>query len=179
MNNSDNLSIFSSLGGFNATTANNTENYTGIGLAKQLQQSAGIRTGISAFAKLASTFSDYSSLRFNAMQKNIQARQVGILALEQSNALREKVLSNLSNALTNTSRRGITSDSSSVVLSMENTLAKSGEDITKIQSNADKEKRVLQAEQKMINRSAKSKLFTGLLSGVQGLTSSYGTLSGK
>lgn len=172
----NNLDMLSSIG-MGSYTGNITPGKS-LGLAETLQKSAGIQSGISAFANMAGSFADYSSLRFNAVQKGIQARQVGIVALEQSNALREKVLSDLSNALTNTSRRGITSDSGSVVMSMEDTLKKSGEDITKIQQNAENQKRVLSAEQKMINRSAKTALMTGFLSGAQGAISSYSAFKG-
>ena len=66
-----------------------------LGIARNYERYAGMQMGLSAVSTLAASITDFSALNFQAMQLELQGKQQGIIAGEQSEMLRKKIMGDI------------------------------------------------------------------------------------
>lgn len=148
-----------------------------MGIASQYQKYAGAFSGMAAMGELFGTITDYSVLRFEAMQRQLQGRQAGLIAGQQANLLREKVMADIQNSFATYAARGITPEGTPMARA-EVSLKEAGEDIKTLTETARIEQEAKEFEASQLRRQAGLQLFGGMLQAISGGVRTYGMLKG-
>lgn len=120
-----------------------------------------LNTGISSYTSYQASVIESGFMKLKATQHELQANQERLKGVQQSNILREQLLSNLSSATAMFSSSGVSVGSRSARALAARNVSVSRKDIGQVQSNA--ELRALGAESNAISArsSAKSAKITG------------------
>lgn len=148
-----------------------------MGIASKYQQYAGVMSGASAMSQLFGDIADYSVLRFEASQAQLQGRQAGLIAGEQSNLLMKKIMGDVQNSFATYAARGITSEGTPMSIA-ETSLKGAGEDIKTLTESARIQEEAREFEAKQLRSQANLRLFGGILQTISGGARTYGMFKG-
>lgn len=130
----------------------------------------------SGFGTIAGGLINYDVLSAQAALNGTSAAEVGLQAAQQANQLRQNFLDSLGNLQYSAARRGISSESGSIVSNIERSSEALGKDISSLQTSAELRASAIKAQQEvqiaMAEAQRNTSLFGGLLSigfGVAGL----------
>jgi len=149
-----------------------------MGIAKRYQQYAGFASGAATMGELFGTIADYSVLRFEGIQRQLQGRQAGLIAGQQANLLREKVMSDIQNSFATYAARGITPEGTPMARA-EVSLKEAGEDIKTLTETARTQQEAAEFEASQLRKQAGLQLFGGILQALSGGVRTYGMLKGE
>ena len=139
------------------------EEYSGLlELASDKYKYSAYMHGASAFAQLASGYTNYSALNTDAYSLRVQANNIELQAQEKANMLREQFLQSLGAYQLNAVQRGVSLSSGSVRDNMESSAMGLGNDISKIKKNAMFEANALRAKASINKGLAKSAMWSVL-----------------
>lgn len=147
-----------------------------IELAQEKYDTAGAYQNASYSSGMASLFMqgmgavlDYSALKQDLKNYNIQASNVQLQAMQRANQLRQSYLEAAGNYVYNAARRGIRADSGSVRSNLEASAQNLGKDIVSMQESANMQARTLQAQRKIKKYQARAGMTMKMLDlGFQG-----------
>lgn len=148
-----------------------------MGIAEKYQKYAGAFSGVAAMGELFGTIADYSVLRFEAMQRQLQGRQSVLIAGQQTNLLMEKLMSNIQNSFATYAARGLTTEGTPMARA-EVSLKEAGEDIKTLTETARIQQEAAEFEASQLRRRAGLQLFGGILQAISGGARTYGMLKG-
>jgi hypothetical protein len=148
-----------------------------MGIAENYQKYAALSSGAAAMGELFGGMADYSVLRFRAGQRELQGRQAGLIAGQQSNLIMQKVMGDIQNSFATYAARGVTAEGTPMARA-EVSLKEAGEDIKTLTETAKIQKEAAEFEASQLRRQANLQLFGGILQAVSGGARTYGMLKG-
>lgn len=148
-----------------------------MGIASQYQKYAGAFSGMAAMGELFGGLADYSVLRFEAQQRQLQGRQAGLIAGQQSNLIMQKVMGDIQNSFATYAARGITAEGTPMTRA-EVSLREAGEDIKTLKETARIQQEAAEFEASQLRRQAGLQLFGTILQSITGGVRTYGMLKG-
>lgn len=150
----------------------------------QLLQLAGQQYMFSAGSNLASSFAqiagsalNYSALKTDAYQLEVQAGDVELQAKQRANALREQFISAVGSYQWGAARRGISVQSGSVRSDVEQSAINLGKDIQMSAENASMQAQALRTQAKIMKDRAKAQQFNTIMSGITSAASAVGSFA--
>lgn len=148
-----------------------------MGIARKYEKYAGFASGAATMADLFGGIADYSVLRFEAMQRQLQGRQAGLIAGQQANLLREKVMGDIQNSFATYAARGVTAEGTPMARA-EVSLKEAGEDIKTLTETARIQQEAAEFEANQLRKQAGLQLFGGILRAISGGARTYGMFKG-
>ncbi len=150
-----------------------------MGISKGYGAYSALMQGAAAYSTYQAAMSDYSALNFQALQEDIQAKQVGIQATERGNLLRQKVMTDIANAAASYSARGISISGGTPTTQAEASLVEAGEDVKTIERTARLQKITSKAQARLLRTRAKLQRRIGTISAARKGLTALSTISGS
>lgn len=141
---------------------------------KQYMFSAGSNLA-SSFAQIAGSALNYSALKTDAYQLEVQAGDVELQAKQRANALREQFISAVGSYQWGAANRGISIQSGSVKSEIEQSAINLGKDIQMSAENASMQAQALRTQAKIMKGRAKAQQFNTIMGGIGSLASAVGS----
>lgn len=120
-----------------------------LNLAEFKQFSGTSKSLASDFSNIAGALINYSALKGDIRNYNIQANNVELAAKQQANQIRQQYIQAAANYSYNAARRGISVNSASVRSNLEGSAEAMGKDIQRLEQNAYLEANALRAKAKI------------------------------
>lgn len=147
------------------------------GLISDQLKISGVKSMASGFAGIANAMINYSALKVEAGNMNLQANSIELQAQEAANNLRRQFIGAVGSATYNAAIRGVKVSSANLQQNIERSSGEMDEDIRKSKKNASMKAANLRTQAKIMKRTAKAQRFSGILGGISdimGGVASYG-----
>lgn len=157
-----------------------TPNYASLdsetkGLISYQLKSSGVKSMASGFADIANGYINYTALRTESGFLKNQADAVELAAKEQANNLRSEFIEAVGNANYDAARRGVKVTSANLWDNLERSSIDVNSDIRKSEENATSQARMMRMRAKNMNKSARTALVTGAMSGISNIAGGAAT----
>lgn len=144
-------------------------------LAGEHYKTAGLYGGASAFAEMANAQLNYSALKAEYSQLNVQASNIELQAKQQANILREQFLNSVGTYQFGAAARNVSVGSGSVQQNIMRSSENLGRDVQRVQQNANMQASALRTQAQMMKNRATLKRNLSLVKGATSLFGSYNT----
>lgn len=141
----------------------------------KIQYGAGLA---SSFSGMAGSIIDYSALRTDARNLNIQAGTVELQAKQRANQLRQQFIESAGAYMFGAAQRGIAVQSGSVQANLQRSSEALGKDIQTMQQNAALQAGAYRAQAKIAKIKARAGLVSGIANGIGGIALNTAGLMG-
>lgn len=146
-------------------------------LAGERYKTAGIYGGASAFAEMANAQLNYSALKTEYAQLNVQASNIELQAKQQANILREQFLNSVGTYQFGAARRNISVGSGSVQQNLMRSSENLGRDVQRVSENASMKAKALRSQAQMMKNRATLERNLGFVKGATSLLGAYASYS--